>query len=172
MEWLTDPTIWVGLLTLVVLEIILGIDNLIFIAILADKLRPSQRDRARVIDGANGHHPRSVRDRSVMAARRCDGEPASVRAPEPAPAAHCARAHALARLRCDHWMAAGPLVAASRRLGLAPTARCARVRVHGRPLRCRQAGVAPSVAALRQPVARAPGHGLAAAPACRSSLAR
>ena len=49
MEWLTDPTIWVGLLTLVVLEIILGIDNLIFIAILADKLRPSQRDRARVI---------------------------------------------------------------------------------------------------------------------------
>ncbi|MGH7887950.1 MAG: TerC family protein, partial [Candidatus Binatia bacterium] len=49
MEWLTDPTIWVGLLTLVVLEIILGIDNLIFIAILADKLRPSQRDRARLI---------------------------------------------------------------------------------------------------------------------------
>ena len=49
MEWLTDPTIWVGLLTLVVLEIILGIDNLIFIAILADKVPPSQRDRARVI---------------------------------------------------------------------------------------------------------------------------
>ncbi|MDQ3773063.1 MAG: hypothetical protein M3461_01055, partial [Pseudomonadota bacterium] len=49
MEWLTDPTIWVGLLTLVVLEIILGIDNLIFIAILADKLPPHQRDRARVI---------------------------------------------------------------------------------------------------------------------------
>ena len=48
-EWLTDPTIWVGLLTLVVLEIILGIDNLIFIAILADKLPPHQRDRARVI---------------------------------------------------------------------------------------------------------------------------
>jgi len=49
MEWLTDPTIWVGLLTLVVLEIILGIDNLIFIAILADKLPPYRRDRARVI---------------------------------------------------------------------------------------------------------------------------
>ncbi|MBA3492751.1 MAG: TerC family protein [Gammaproteobacteria bacterium] len=49
MEWLTDPTIWVGLLTLVVLEIILGIDNLIFIAIQADKLPPQQRDRARVI---------------------------------------------------------------------------------------------------------------------------
>ena len=49
MEWLSDPSIWVGLLTLVVLEIVLGIDNLIFIAILADKLPPSQRDKARVI---------------------------------------------------------------------------------------------------------------------------
>jgi CBS domain containing-hemolysin-like protein len=49
MEWVTDPAVWVGLLTLVVLEIILGIDNLIFIAILADKLPPYQRDRARVI---------------------------------------------------------------------------------------------------------------------------
>ncbi len=49
MEWLLDPGIWVGLLTLVVLEIVLGIDNLIFIAILADKLPPHQRDKARVI---------------------------------------------------------------------------------------------------------------------------
>lgn len=49
MEWLTDPTIWAGLTTLIVLEIVLGIDNLIFIAILADKLPPQQRDRARVV---------------------------------------------------------------------------------------------------------------------------
>lgn len=49
MEWLADPTIWAGLITLIVLEIVLGIDNLIFIAILADKLPPHQRDRARVI---------------------------------------------------------------------------------------------------------------------------
>jgi len=49
MEWLLDPTIWVGLFTLVVLEIVLGIDNLIFIAILADKLPPAHRDRARII---------------------------------------------------------------------------------------------------------------------------
>ncbi len=40
MEWLLDPAAWVGLLTLVILEIVLGIDNLIFIAILADKLPP------------------------------------------------------------------------------------------------------------------------------------
>jgi len=49
MEWLLDPSAWVGLLTLIVLEIVLGIDNLIFIAILVDKLPPRQRDRARVM---------------------------------------------------------------------------------------------------------------------------
>jgi len=49
MEWISDPAIWVGLLTLVLLEIVLGVDNLIFIAILADKLPPEQRDRARII---------------------------------------------------------------------------------------------------------------------------
>ncbi|WP_438284712.1 TerC family protein, partial [Cronobacter sakazakii] len=49
MEFLMDPSIWVGLATLVVLEIVLGIDNLVFIAILADKLPPKQRDKARLI---------------------------------------------------------------------------------------------------------------------------
>lgn len=49
MEWLADPTAWLGLATLVVLEIVLGIDNLIFIAILADKLPPEERNRARII---------------------------------------------------------------------------------------------------------------------------
>lgn len=49
MEWMLDPSAWVGLLTLVILEIVLGIDNLIFIAILVEKLPPALRDRARVI---------------------------------------------------------------------------------------------------------------------------
>src|SRR5690606_2280275 len=49
MELFLDPTVWLGLLTLIVLEIVLGIDNLVFIAILADKLPPQQRDRARLI---------------------------------------------------------------------------------------------------------------------------
>jgi CBS domain containing-hemolysin-like protein len=49
MEWIADPTAWLGLLTLIVLELVLGIDNLVFIAILADKLPPGQRDRARVL---------------------------------------------------------------------------------------------------------------------------
>jgi predicted tellurium resistance membrane protein TerC len=48
-ELLTDPAAWIGLATLVVLEIVLGIDNLIFIAILAEKLPPNQRDKARII---------------------------------------------------------------------------------------------------------------------------
>ncbi|MDO9178115.1 MAG: TerC family protein [Agitococcus sp.] len=49
MEFLMDPSIWVGLLTLIVLELVLGIDNLVFIAILANKLPPHQREKARII---------------------------------------------------------------------------------------------------------------------------
>ena len=49
MDWIADPNAWIGLVTLVVLEIVLGIDNLVFIAILADKLPPHQRNRARLI---------------------------------------------------------------------------------------------------------------------------
>ena len=49
MEFLLDPGIWVGLLTLIILEIVLGIDNLVFTAILAEKLPPEQRDKARVV---------------------------------------------------------------------------------------------------------------------------
>jgi predicted tellurium resistance membrane protein TerC len=47
MDWLTDPQIWISLLTLTALEIVLGIDNIIFISILAGKLPKEQQDRAR-----------------------------------------------------------------------------------------------------------------------------
>lgn len=47
MDWITNPEIWIGLLTLTVLEIVLGIDNIIFISILAAKLPPAQQPRAR-----------------------------------------------------------------------------------------------------------------------------
>lgn len=47
MEWLIDPQIWIGFLTLTALEIVLGIDNVIFISILAAKLPKAQQDRAR-----------------------------------------------------------------------------------------------------------------------------
>ena len=49
MELLTNPEIWISLLTLTVLEIVLGIDNIVFISILAGKLPPDQRERARRI---------------------------------------------------------------------------------------------------------------------------
>lgn len=48
-EWMSDPAAWAGLATLVLLEIVLGIDNLVFIAILADKLPPDQRNKARLL---------------------------------------------------------------------------------------------------------------------------
>jgi len=47
MDWITSPEIWVSLLTLTVLEIILGIDNIVFISILAGKLPREQQARAR-----------------------------------------------------------------------------------------------------------------------------
>jgi predicted tellurium resistance membrane protein TerC len=47
MEWLTDPENWLALLTLTVLEIVLGIDNIIFISILVGKLPARQQPRAR-----------------------------------------------------------------------------------------------------------------------------
>lgn len=49
MEWLADPQIWIAFATLTVLELVLGIDNIIFISILAGKLPPEQQGRARVI---------------------------------------------------------------------------------------------------------------------------
>ncbi len=45
--WTSDPTAWVALLTLVAMEVVLGIDNLIFISILTNKLPEAQRSRAR-----------------------------------------------------------------------------------------------------------------------------
>jgi len=47
MDWISNPDIWLSLLTLTALEIVLGIDNLIFIAILAGKLPPERQAMAR-----------------------------------------------------------------------------------------------------------------------------
>ena len=49
MEWISDPQAWVGFATLTVLEIVLGIDNVIFISILASKLPRDQQSKARYI---------------------------------------------------------------------------------------------------------------------------
>ncbi len=47
MEWMTDPQAWIALFTLTVLEIVLGIDNIIFISILVGKLPAKQQPKAR-----------------------------------------------------------------------------------------------------------------------------
>ena len=49
MEFLADPQVWIALATLTLLELVLGIDNIIFISILSGKLPPEQQPRARVI---------------------------------------------------------------------------------------------------------------------------
>ena len=49
MEWITDPAAWLALLTLTVLEIVLGIDNIIFLSIMTGKLPPEKQPKARVI---------------------------------------------------------------------------------------------------------------------------
>ncbi|MEP7341810.1 MAG: TerC family protein [Acidobacteriota bacterium] len=49
MNWLTDPQAWVALLTLTSLEIVLGIDNIIFISILAGKLPGAEQKKARIL---------------------------------------------------------------------------------------------------------------------------
>ncbi len=49
MEWLADPQVWIALVTLTALEIVLGVDNIIFIAILANRLPPEQQAHGRQV---------------------------------------------------------------------------------------------------------------------------
>src|SRR5687768_8206987 len=49
LEWLADPHAWIALLTLTALEIVLGVDNIVFISILVGRLPEAQRQRARVL---------------------------------------------------------------------------------------------------------------------------
>jgi predicted tellurium resistance membrane protein TerC len=49
MDWLTSPETWIALVTLTALEIVLGIDNIVFISILAGKLPEAQQQRARTV---------------------------------------------------------------------------------------------------------------------------
>ncbi|WP_038310563.1 TerC family protein [Kingella kingae] len=47
-SWLAEPQTWIGFATLLILEVVLGIDNLVFVAILANKVKPSLCDKARL----------------------------------------------------------------------------------------------------------------------------
>ena len=68
MDWVANPEVWISLVTLTVLEIVLGIDNVIFISILASRLDGSQSDAASRLDGSQsdsaGSGARSPADRA------------------------------------------------------------------------------------------------------------
>jgi len=49
MDWISDPTAWSALAALLTLEIVLGVDNVVFISILASKLPPEEQDKARKV---------------------------------------------------------------------------------------------------------------------------
>ena len=72
MEWLAQPETWIAFITLVVLELVLGVDNVIFISILAGKLPVAEQQRARttgilaaVITRPNGVEVRVLDDPSL-----------------------------------------------------------------------------------------------------------
>ena len=48
-SWLAEPQTWIGFATLLILEVVLGIDNLVFVASLAGKVKPALRDKARIV---------------------------------------------------------------------------------------------------------------------------
>lgn len=54
MEWITDPQIWISFFTLTVLEIVLGIDNIVFISIQSSKLPLEQQKKARQLGSCFG----------------------------------------------------------------------------------------------------------------------
>ena len=49
LSWLAEPQTWIGFATLLILEVVLGVDNLVFVAILANKVKPKLRDHARIV---------------------------------------------------------------------------------------------------------------------------
>lgn len=49
LDWISDPAVWASLLTLTVMEIVLGIDNIVFISVIVERLPPDQAQRARQI---------------------------------------------------------------------------------------------------------------------------
>jgi predicted tellurium resistance membrane protein TerC len=54
-EWIADPQAWMALATLTLLEIVLGIDNIIFLTILVNRMPPAMRNRTRLFGIALGH---------------------------------------------------------------------------------------------------------------------
>ena len=78
MDWLTNPQIWIGLLTLTALEIVLGIDNIVFISVLASKLSPASQGRQHSGDD-DDTGMRGSRNVGVAAIRRGAGDSSDAR---------------------------------------------------------------------------------------------
>ena len=57
-EWIADPNIWASLLTLTFLEIVLGIDNIIFLSIITDRVAENRRVLAQRLGAASSQQPR------------------------------------------------------------------------------------------------------------------
>ena len=120
MDWLTDPTVWVGLATLVALEIVLGVDNLIFIAILAGRLPPESQERARRIGLSLALVMRLALLASISWVMSAAGAISISPATRLLPRTRCARASSSAsQPPIDEPMTiCGPEVLASNRLGV------------------------------------------------------
>ena len=69
MEWITSPEAWIALLTLTVMEIVLGIDNIIFISVLANRVPAEMRDQVVTLIGGKATTMRAM----VMALGICAG---------------------------------------------------------------------------------------------------
>ena len=74
MEWLSNPNAWIGLLTLSALEIVLGIDNIIFISILSGKLPAPEQPKARRLGLAGAFVTRVLLLLSIAWITACQGE--------------------------------------------------------------------------------------------------
>ena len=86
MEWIADPNVWLSLLTLTILEIVLGIDNLIFLAILAGRL-PPERQLALTFDAARSTVRRALDqlEKAGLVSRRLGSGSAPPCAPQERP---------------------------------------------------------------------------------------
>jgi predicted tellurium resistance membrane protein TerC len=69
MEFFSSPDLWIALVTLLLREIVLGVDNVVFISILADKLPPEQRRKARILGLSLAVFPDRTAVRSLMDCR-------------------------------------------------------------------------------------------------------
>jgi Integral membrane protein TerC family len=70
-EWLTDPHVWASFIALSAMEIVLGIDNVVFISVLVARMAPEQRLMARRIGSSSAQLPKQVSRTARSLCRLC-----------------------------------------------------------------------------------------------------